>query len=588
MISVPVANYLDKVQGQPTETELREIFNKYRNQEPSPALARPGLKEPRKLKLEWLEVTGDEPYYKKAADAGALQAAAMVRIDPFLAAAASGGGVMSAGLLGAPAMLALKDPVLAAKYAEFVQRHQANTRLDWYAEPSPFPPFRVPEIGVKQPENAGAVAGAAGPTARAYAANRKARLQTLPAGFVVPTLPGWGGVEWYIANAVAQAKATQPPPLDAVRAKLAKEALADIARTIAASDMANFEQELAKLGGKADKSDAKAYVEKFVKERSLKTGQSHQFLDVYHIVNDPGLKPLKDKMDEARPFHAQAGYIDPASFGGPFFFERAMDPRGGARMQPSTGLYKPQPYPEASAGGPQPGQPAFVVWRVAEQPAESPRDFNNPAVKAKAEAAWREAKARELAKQAADELAKKCQNLGSSFFEIEQKLRDIRAQFAGQFNSPQAKERVKYFEIDGVAPLVPGAGPQNPLMPGRDSVRPFQMTPSENIPYPSQAMAEALVKDKDKPLSTALVVTDQPEDAYYVAVLANRNEARPEDFYAKVYSPIASGELAATIFRRHQEEVKQRTRDEALAMLKAEFRYEKESDKLNEKSETFE
>jgi hypothetical protein len=588
MISVPVANYLDKVQGQPTETELRDIFNKYRNQEPSPQLARPGLKEPRKLKLEWVEITGEEPYYKKAADAGALQAAAMVRLDPFLAAAAAGGGISSAGLLGAPAVLTLKDPVLAAKYANFVQRYQSHTGQDWYREPSPFPPFNLPEVGVKQPENAGAAAGAAGAAARAYAANRKVRLQTLPAGFVVPAAPGWGGVEWYIANAVVQAKATQPPPLDAVRTKLAKEALADIARAIAAADMANFERELAKLGAKADKSDAKAYAEKFVRERGLRHGESQQFLDVYHIVNDPGLKPLKEKMDEAQRAHAQAGFVDPALFGGRFFFDVVMDPRGGRRLQPSAGLYKPKPFPEASADGPQPGEPAFVVWRVAEQPAEAPRDFNSPAVKAKAEAAWREAKARELAKKAADELAKKCENLGNSFFEIEQKLRDARAQFAGQFSSPQAKERVKYFEIDGVAPLVPGSGMQNAMIPGRDTVGPFQLMPSENIPYPSQAMAEALVTNKDKPLSTALVVADQPEDAYYVAVLANRNEARPEDFYAKVYSPIASGELAATIFRRHQDEVKRRTRDEALAMLKAEFRYEKESEKLNEKSESFE
>src|SRR5262249_7183911 len=115
MIGVPVENYLSKVQGSPTEAELRTLFNDHKKDEPDPRQTRPGFKEPRKLKLEWLESTGNELYYKQAAAEGIKLAGVMTRANGFLALGSSLGGVTTAALLGAPAPLAMQDPVLDAK-----------------------------------------------------------------------------------------------------------------------------------------------------------------------------------------------------------------------------------------------------------------------------------------------------------------------------------------------------------------------------------------------------------------------------------------------------------------------------------------
>ncbi len=593
LIEVPAENYLSQVQGQPTESELRDIFRKHRNDEPNPALARPGLKEPRKLKLEWLEATGTEPYYQKAADEGLLKAGVMARAGGFLYLASSLGGVTTAGLFfGAPAPAAIQDPVLDAKYEEYKRHERDVARDNWYATPSVFGQPQVLDRGFLRPENAGAVAGAAGPAGQAYEADRKARLRTLPAGLIAPVSPTLGAVEVMLANAAVQAQATRPLPLDAVRAKLSKQALEDAGRTIAHADLNKFDEEMAKFNVTKAESDAagqaRTYLEKFVKERGLTTGQSQQFRDLYTIANDPGLKPLKDKMDEAHksPFQTQVGYVDPAQFGARFFFERDPADFRGGRMQPATGLYKPQPYPSTFLSGPTKDEPAFLVWRVAEQAAEVPRDFNTPEVKAKAEAAWRRMKARELAKQAAEDLAKRCQDLGANFIQIEQKLRDLRAEFANKFPTPEAKDRVKYFELDDVAQIV-----SRPLpMAGQDQVAPFQVTPSADIPYPGPKMADELVQGRDKPLSSSMVLVDNPEDRYYVAVLEDRRERSADEFGLTVYGPSAQfgGGLGPVIDRRHQDELRKQARDRAIAMLKAEFKYEEKSDKVNKTTDSSE
>src|SRR4029079_12921255 len=105
-------------------------------------------------------------------------------------------------------------------------------------------------------------------------ADRKVRLQTLPSAFVAPVAPGWGGSLALIAAAAVQAQATRAMPLDAVRPLLGARASEDMARTGAEGDLSKFNTELAKLGAQTDKSEARAYVEKFVKERGVQTGQS--------------------------------------------------------------------------------------------------------------------------------------------------------------------------------------------------------------------------------------------------------------------------------------------------------------------------
>ena len=257
-------------------------------------------------------------------------------------------------------------------------------------------------------------------------------------------------------------------------------------------------------------------------------------------------------------------------FGQRFFYD--VD-RQSRRALPSTGFYKPQYYPAFN-------MPMFMAWRAAEQAPEPLRDINLPESRAKIEAAWRRKQARELAKKAADELAVKCANLGSGVVEIEPKLKQLQKDFAAQFPTDAAKEKVKYFTIDDVAPIVSRNIPGSP----QPQVGGFGLAPSDNLQYPTQKMAEDLLKNKDKPFSTNVVLTDNPEDTYYVAVLMHRTEKDPRDFETLVYGPQAVMSVYGPIVKRqHQYDLRKKARDSAMALLKAEFGYDKESDGVNKK-----
>ena len=66
-LRVPVESFIPLVQGTPTEDELQRLYKDREKYEPDPSKEEPGFYEPRKVKVEWLSVTGEEPYYKKAA-----------------------------------------------------------------------------------------------------------------------------------------------------------------------------------------------------------------------------------------------------------------------------------------------------------------------------------------------------------------------------------------------------------------------------------------------------------------------------------------------------------------------------------------
>lgn len=593
VITVPAENYLDKVTGSPTEAELREIFNKYRSKEPNPALPDPGLKEPRKVKLEWLEVTGNEPYYKAAANEGMQKIEAMTKAGGFLFAPL--GGPSIASVLAAVAPAAITDLPLQTAYQDYRRQQEASIRDNWYSNPL----FGAPkplDSSVLQAQNLAAFTGVLGGSlaggsslmtpatfvvGETFIADRKARIAALSPALMAPVGPGTAALGTPLAIVGAEVTSAQPLPLATVRGVIVEKVKEELARTIANNDLTKFTEDLTKLGAKPDKAEARAAIDKFVKDRGLKQGASTEFRDLFNLSDDPGLKPLKTRKDETDPFHTGAGFTNPIVFGQRFF--TTMDPQT-RQLSPSTVLYAPQPYPQMSLfRAPSPTESIFMVWRTADQPAEVMRDFNAPDVRAKATAAWRMQKARELARKAADDLAKQCGDLGKSFVEIEQKLRDKRAQFAGSFTAPTAQERVKYFEIDDVAALMtrplPGAMP-------RASVAPFQMAPSSNVPYPGPKMTEELLANRDKAPSTAFVMTDNPETTFYTTVLLGRDEKSADEFGLLVYGPGSSfSEIGPAVARRQQEELRKKEYETALALLKAEFRYEKENEIVNKKTD---
>ena len=308
--------------------------------------------------------------------------------------------------------------------------------------------------------------------------------------------------------------------------------------------------------------------------RKLKTAASAEFRDVYAIRTDPGLKTLPDVPPgflAAPPTAAQTAL----AFGRQFFYD--ADPAG--RPTPAAGFYKPKavPPPPAFMQGAL-RVPVTLAWRTAEQAAEPARDFNTPAVREKVVAAWKRVEARKLAKKAADGVAAAAGTFGTGGIEIETKVMDARTKLAAQL-PPADAAKVTYSQVGNVAPLAPVT------LPGETTVGRFAVPRTDVIPYPTAKMAADLLAVKDKPPGTAVVLADAPEDTYYAAVLLFREDPIPGQFATLVFgSQAAVSKVAGPVRRAHQVQLKKQAREQAVALIKAEFGYDKESDTLDKKT----
>src|SRR5262249_5255465 len=57
MLPIRVEPFLAQVKEQPTSEELAELFSKYKEAESAPFKATPGFKQPRRLRVEWIEAS---------------------------------------------------------------------------------------------------------------------------------------------------------------------------------------------------------------------------------------------------------------------------------------------------------------------------------------------------------------------------------------------------------------------------------------------------------------------------------------------------------------------------------------------------
>jgi hypothetical protein len=377
-----------------------------------------------------------------------------------------------------------------------------------------------------------------------------------------------------------------PLPLAIVRNQLIDKVKTDATLGAARRDMAEFEKEAAKLADKPDKKEVTEYIAKFIKDRGLKTGESKEFRDQYTIGQDDGLKPLVEKQSRGH-----AGFELPNEFGRSFFFD--VD-RLAQREVPSTTLYAPQQFPPQRFPGDgdlllREGEPSYLAWRTADQPSESPKDFEK--TKPKIVELWKRIEARKLAAAAAEELAKENREVLAKEPEASREMStvifrvfsDLHGKYQSQFPTLADKFRSEFFQIDNVSPI---SMPRNMFTP--QSMRPtqFQLTPRKEMPYPTYKMQNDLLENKDKPLGTTLVMSDESRDRYYVAVLDDRQfrsylfGGTEQQFYDQVYSGV--GVLSNEIRQRlHQAESGAAYRN-AVALLKAEFKVEGETEKLTE------
>lgn len=587
VMAIPAENFLGKVAAAPTDAELRDLFDKYKSAEPDPVRETPGFREPRKLKVQWMEVQGNESYFKKLGE----QAFKLSELGAHL-------GTLNFGVtapLAAPAVLTLADPQLQGAYAGYKVKFEDSIRNKWY-------PFRtnsdeIIDTSVVRSQNVAAALGAfvgsgltkASPLVaaltfkeRATQFDRNDRARVLGMLLSPSTVAGTN----LLGNTLAAGAAMpQPLRLPVVRTELLDDVQAALTLGQAEKDVQNFAKELARLGAKKDKSDARSYADKYVAERGLKLGGSTEFRDLYSIDDDPGLAVLADKTQRGHGM----GDI-PIKFGPRFFAGGPGDPRGS-----QLSFYDPQPFPSAGRDGAihlREFEPTYVTWRTESIEAATPREF--AVARPKVEAAWKRMKARELAKAAAEELKKKIddrikeEKAEDQKGKIQSLVSDLHRQFEKEQYGINAESflRSKYFSIEKVSPIrMEGAGNPFDTMNRGEQAVPFQMVHlvRRDMPNPTLKMRDDLLATRDKPRGTTLLEADRANDVFYVAVLVDRDELGLLNFRI---NDIAEGRspLAGAVRQEERSAAIRKIRDNTLALLKAEFRVTNESEKLKEKA----
>jgi hypothetical protein len=338
----------------------------------------------------------------------------------------------------------------------------------------------------------------------------------------------------------------QPLPKAAVQARLNEEVTDAISADFYRAEVEEFQKTLAEKTKDLKKPEAKQtarkFIDEFIKKYGLGHGASTEFRDQYHMINDPGLKPLKEQF--TKEFATQ----DPTgmSFGGQFLDEGAQqtaDPATHSGFQ-AKWIGANMPYSISA----KPEDHFYMAWK-SEETAPRVRDFAE--AKADAEAAWKRIKARELAAKAAADLQKE--------------LRDKTINNLASLKDFAAQHKVDLIEIGPIAlrqesPAGMGSGMSTYAPP---------QTPRDKVPFGTGDFCLKLMELRDKPIGETMVLADIPKDTDYVAVLTERQEPSDAEFqriYAHSGFDPRSGD---PLIREFDQQERFKARDEIIKQLRA-------------------
>jgi hypothetical protein len=291
-----------------------------------------------------------------------------------------------------------------------------------------------------------------------------------------------------------------PPPasLSVMESILVQRAERQLAPEMMRLTLDHFMEELRKL--KANKEKAAQFVRDTVKTYGLdkRLHEMSRAEDRYHLDQDPAMADFKKAYTKAAENEPR-----PPEFAGLFFRTRGTyDPEGWSastwnRPGAMGWTFDPEP---------------FVFWRTEDVAERQPNSLAE--VRSQVEEAWRFVKARELAREAAQEIKKKVQ---------ERQERETPAE-AVRFLGEQ-KVGGKVFEIPDLARLTV---PKGAVDTTTQQYRPF-VVPADKIAFPRKNFIDRLMDGLKKP-GDALVVSDQPDRHFYVTVLLERVVPTRRDF----------------------------------------------------------
>jgi hypothetical protein len=546
LLAVPVKDFVGKVTGTPKEEVLRRLYNQYSEVEPAPSRDKPGFKEPRRVKVEWVSASADGPYYQKKS-AEAAQLADAVRPLAFI-----GTPELPLGL-PVPAMVQLRltlfDLREAAEYDVYLRGVH-----DWLDDVRQFDGSRPSETGLGRPENAAAVVadvmGVAGTqgtllsvavSLQGSSSARQADLSLRGAGAVAAGFePTPFGVVTQLGalftRPVQPAADARDPlaeqhrrswsradlvvhPAPAIRDLLTERGLRRYGTDLVFGTLLEFRKELDKRAAK----DAAAYVAEHA--RPDKGFTRHEVMeraaDQHEIGDVPTLEALK------------------AAHNKNIFFMGDRLPPFATLFFNETGTYKPQVVM---------GDDPYLYWKTEDKKAYVP-SFDE--ARPKVEAAWRFEEARKLAMEEAKRIAEAVKEPKEGTT-AERTLRDL-----------GYEKGYRVFEPAGaVAKLV--EAPRG-LALGNTEYEPYRFAESQ-IAYPRPDTVDRLLKLQKGEVT---IVPDRPEKEYLVAVLLGREEPTLEKFH-KVYEQTGNPFLRDVLWSRLSRERQQRFAADLLKQLRAE------------------
>ena len=522
MLPIPVENFVAKVTAKPAEANLRNLYERYKDDEPSPTRRQPGFKEPRRIQVQSFSYKPTGPFARKLASK-ATELLPVLRATAPAAPFAAGGGLAWSANLGILDLSTGLDPALRKLYEDY-RREESERVLKYDGRDNDFTGRFGQGVDLNNRPAAAAQAPAALLGQLLGNAGTGATLLAAPVSWQATnelyeraTLTAFASTVLAGASSSPLAAATLPTryvhsvqPFDAVRDKMVDRFEMDLARNVMQSNIRTVQTELDKLLASHNQEKLNEYLKKAVADYGLEnfhamtTAQTRQ-----EILDKPDttLKELQTAYEQStdNPFRMMGMGMDQRR---PDFADALFHP---VESRPIPGI--PLRSWQFTARS---GDEVWVFWRSEDKPAHV-RPFET--VRTEVEKAWYFEQARKLAR---DEARRIDEELRKQHLNPSDAVKFLREQKQGEV-----------FELTNVAHLV------SPIfnLPGHkftpNDYKPYQ-PPKDRIPYPPTDLVDQLLKLKEPGQSE--VLADQPVKHYYVAVLMEKPQVPERREFFDIYT----------------------------------------------------
>ena len=535
MLPIKVSDFLGKV-GQPpkddaTKQELRDLFERHKDDEYNPDRDQPAFREPRRVSVEWVSARQDSPHQRKQAENFMLS-------------------TIATGAAGNPIPAWALSTQIIEKYDQgksftypMPGLLDASYELAFYRNP-PKPADVASALGLAMgnlatgasPDGirAGVAAGIYGrhrPDVAAAVASESQRRVGVDATLVLTGLNPWAeaGVLSYAD------RADQVLPLDVVKKEVMDQVRDGLARNFLVDALKSVQTELEKLKGRPTedrKKEAEKFLAQAVKDQGLSHGTTEKPRDFFDIEEDKGLKSMRESY-RVHPLRE--------------------DPRGkffAALFFGNAPSYMPQRWPIAGMFGEamwQMSEEPFLYWTTEEKKAYTP---TYEEAEKKVIEAWRLRKAGELALKEAERIqldVEKAKAKGNG-------LKVLREE---QAKNPGWGE---IFPLSNIARLVD-------VFTGGLALRQYAPYQADEDRIKARPDFVAQLMRALKENGDASIVWNRPGSIYYVVLLTDIHRPDQATFYRDYANPHVLGD---NLWRYMEAERRKQFHEATMQQLRAE------------------